>query len=49
VSASVNRNSDNLLTAPHIMDWATSPEYLEISKDRVAATDGAVLLIRALT
>ena len=28
--------------------WATSEEYLEISKDRVAATDGVVLLVRGL-
>jgi uncharacterized protein (DUF1330 family) len=28
--------------------WATSPEYQEISKDRVAATDGVVLLVRGL-
>ncbi len=29
--------------------WATSPEYQEISKDRVAATEGVVLLVRGLT
>ncbi len=28
--------------------WATSAEYQEISKDRVAATDGVVLLVRGL-
>lgn len=26
--------------------WATSAEYQEISKDRIAATDGVVLLVR---
>jgi uncharacterized protein (DUF1330 family) len=29
--------------------WATSAEYHEISKDRIAATDGVVLLVRGLT
>jgi uncharacterized protein (DUF1330 family) len=29
--------------------WAASPEYQEISKDRVAATEGVVLLVRGLT
>lgn len=28
--------------------WANSAEYLEISKDRVAATEGVVLLVRGL-
>jgi len=28
--------------------WAESPEYSEISVDRVAATDGVVLLVRGL-
>jgi uncharacterized protein (DUF1330 family) len=28
--------------------WANSPEYQEISKDRLAATEGAVLLVRGL-
>jgi uncharacterized protein (DUF1330 family) len=28
--------------------WATSPEYREISRDRVAATDGIVLLVHGL-
>ena len=28
--------------------WARSPEYQEISKDRVAATDGVVLLVRGV-
>jgi len=28
--------------------WAASAEYQEISKDRVAATDGVVLLVRGL-
>lgn len=26
--------------------WATSPEYLEISQDRLAATESLVLLVR---
>jgi uncharacterized protein (DUF1330 family) len=29
--------------------WSTSPAYLEISKDRTAATTGPVILIRGLT
>lgn len=29
-------------------DWALSPEYVEIAKDRVAATDGSVLLVHGL-
>jgi uncharacterized protein (DUF1330 family) len=29
--------------------WATSAEYQEISKDRVAATEGVVLLVRGLS
>lgn len=28
--------------------WAYSPEYQEISKDRVAATTGAVILVKGL-
>jgi uncharacterized protein (DUF1330 family) len=28
--------------------WSKSPEYQEISKDRLAATDGVVLLVRGL-
>jgi len=28
--------------------WVASAEYQEISKDRVAATDGVVLLVRGL-
>jgi uncharacterized protein (DUF1330 family) len=28
--------------------WANSPEYQEISKDRLAATDGVVVLVRGL-
>ena len=28
--------------------WANSPEYQEISKDRLAATEGVVLLVRGL-
>ena len=28
--------------------WANSPEYKEISKDRLAATEGSVLLVRGL-
>jgi uncharacterized protein (DUF1330 family) len=28
--------------------WLNSPEYSEISKDRVAATEGVVLLVRGL-
>lgn len=28
--------------------WAMSPEYQEISKDRVAATDGTVLLVNGI-
>ncbi len=28
--------------------WVSSAEYLEISKDRLAATDGVVLLLRGL-
>jgi uncharacterized protein (DUF1330 family) len=29
--------------------WLTSPEYREISKDRIAATEGVVLLVRGLS
>ena len=29
--------------------WATSPEYLEIAKDRLAAADTDVLVVRGLT
>ena len=28
--------------------WANSPEYQEISKDRLTATEGVVLLVRGL-
>lgn len=28
--------------------WANSPEYIEISKDRLAAAEGPVLLVRGL-
>ena len=28
--------------------WANSPEYREISRDRVAATEGPVLLVHGL-
>lgn len=28
--------------------WATSPEYREISEDRVAATEGVVLTVRGV-
>ncbi|MFI7600702.1 DUF1330 domain-containing protein [Actinoplanes sp. NPDC049681] len=28
--------------------WANSPEYQEISKDRLAATDGVVLTVRGI-
>jgi uncharacterized protein (DUF1330 family) len=28
--------------------WATSPEYRQISKDRLAATDGVVLAVRGI-
>ncbi|GIH06726.1 hypothetical protein Rhe02_47930 [Rhizocola hellebori] len=29
--------------------WAQSPEYTEISKDRLAATDGVVLLVNGIS
>lgn len=29
--------------------WAQSPQYQEISRDRLAATDGEVIVIRGLT
>jgi uncharacterized protein (DUF1330 family) len=29
-----------------LRDWADSPEYLEISKDRKAGADGIVLLAK---
>ena len=29
--------------------WAQSPEYQEISRDRLAATEGEVILVRGLT
>ena len=28
--------------------WANSPEYQEISRDRIAATEGPILLVRGL-
>ncbi|WP_107658103.1 DUF1330 domain-containing protein [Nocardia suismassiliense] len=33
---------------PAFRDWAESPEYLEISKDRLAGADTVTLLIKGL-
>jgi uncharacterized protein (DUF1330 family) len=33
---------------PSLERWANSPEYQEISKDRVAGTDGVVLVVNGV-